>query len=474
MKGARVTREKAGRWFRTAWKVVLDCGFWRFWQTVCLSLILVVLLVPRPTNLISYIMGFSLGFSVVHGSITLWKKGLRAFSSFRAFIPYFALYGAVFVSCFFADDFSRASVYCGRYFSLLLIPLVFIGMTPEFFTRERLRIFAKAFVAGMAVAALWKLGVLLHSYLFNPDLARYKALGFHAGIDEFLRFFRVYIQGYRLCHPSFEALFLNTALVLAGSAWIRGDAFFSSLRGKMLGGVCISLFLLVLLAFSSKMAFFAGVFSLFLLLVYAVHRRRYVLAGAGFALVLLLGILFFPVIRKAIVPRFVPMVQSIAVFSGKDSQTRQDDGSFLPRIYCYRLGWEMFKEKPLFGRGPSYGEEFRRRFQEENAGRLDEAHLQYRHPHNQFIALMDSSGLLGLGVFLWLLAKVVRDAWRGRTLFWGVWLLCLLAICMVDTLFSYTVGFVYLCGFHGMLASMLARRKSQAKGTRAPGTFVSS
>lgn len=430
--------------------------FWRFWQTVCIALFLFVLLFPYPKNLISYVMGFGLGFALVH-ALVLPHQERRRFSLWGKMAPYLAFYAVVFFSCFVSDDFSRAFSYCGKYFSLVLMPLVFLGMTSSFFTVRRLRIFTFAFVAGMVLAALWKLGVLLHCYLFNPDLVRYKDLGFQDGFVEFLRFFRVYTMGYELPHPTFEALFMNAAFSLVSLSWIRGDSFFSSVPGRISGAGCLLLFSLILVVFSSKMAFFLWFLSCFSMLLYAARRKKYLLAGISTGLFLVLFFVSLPLIRSTIVPRFVPTVQNLADFA--EEEEMEDDGSFLPRLYCYELGWEMFRERPLLGYGPAYGDEFRVRFDRAYSPKLDSIHFGYRHPHNQFLAVLVSTGLLGFGVFLWLFLSVFRDVCRSRDVFWWLWFLGLLSVFMVDNLFSFTIGFVYLCGFHGILAARLKNRE---------------
>lgn len=434
-------------------------AFWRFWQTVCIALFLFVLLCPYPKNLISYIMGFALGFSLVH-ALVLPRQERRRFSLWRNMVPYLVFYAVVFLSCFFSDDFSRAFSYCGKYFSLVLIPLVFLGMTASFFTPRRLRIFAFAFVAGMVLAALWKLGVLLHCYLFHPDLVRYKELGFREGLVEFLRFFRVYVTGYELPHPTFEALFMNAAFARVALSWLGGDSFFSSVRGRSCGAGCLLLFFLVLVVFSSKMAFFLWALSCFFILVYAVRRKKYMLAGGTIGILVVLFAAFLPLIRSTIVPRFAPMVQNLAAFPEDGEEEMEDDGSFLPRLYCYRLGWDMFRERPWLGYGPAYGDMFRHRFDEAYSSKLDVIHFGYRHPHNQFLGVLVSTGLLGFSVFLWLFLTVFRDVCRSRDVFWRLWFIGLLLLFMVDMIFSFTVGFVYLCGFHGILAARLENRRS--------------
>lgn len=114
----------------------------------------------------------------------------------------------------------------------------------------------------------------------------------------------------------------------------------------------------------------------------------------------------------------------------------------------------MFKEKPVTGWGAAYGKEFKQRY-EKHLDKLQKRYwLDYKaltHPHNQFLAILDASGIVGGMVFFWLFLCVLRDVWRRKSLFWWIWFAGLLIICTIDVLFNRTVGFIYLCGFHGIL-----------------------
>ncbi len=425
--------------------------FWQFWQTAGIALTLLMVLFPYPSRFTSYVMGFCLGFAVVHS--LLLPKNKRTHATFRYALPYLVLYVILLISSIFSDNISSNLAYCGKYFCLLLIPLVFVGMTPSFFTTRRLRIFAFSLVAGAVIGVLWKFSVF-YQLCFSNRLMVYREHGlgvvFKYGYEYFQYFARVY--RYKLEHPAFEALFELMAMVVVLRAWIKRDVFFSRWYGKILAVFALCAIIIDLLFFCTKTAALGCVVSVFSLWVYALCKKRYVFAGVSAIGVLLLAgsvTLYAP---EMVLSRFYNTMNATKTFlKGENTET---DSSFIPRIYTYKTGWEMFKEKPVTGWGAAYGKEFKQRY-EKHLDKLQKRYwLDYKaltHPHNQLLAILDASGIVGGMVFFWLFLCVLRDVWRRKSLFWWIWFAGLLIICTIDVLFNRTVGFIYLCGFHGIL-----------------------
>ncbi|MCM1170007.1 MAG: O-antigen ligase family protein [Bacteroides sp.] len=208
-----------------------------------------------------------------------------------------------------------------------------------------------------------------------------------------------------------------------------------------------------LLFFCTKTAALGCLCSVFIFWLYAIYRKRYAFAGvSAFGVLLLAGslTLYSP---GMVLTRFQATINAMGSFL-KGNPVEATDASFIPRVNVYKIGWEMFKEKPVFGWGCDYGGEFKRRY-EKYSGK-EEGWSRSRtnilgHPHNQALAIMDSAGLVGLLALVWVFFTALRDVWRRKSLFWWIWFAGLLAICTVDVLFNYTIGFIYLCGFHGIL-----------------------
>ncbi|MDE6631114.1 MAG: O-antigen ligase family protein, partial [Bacteroidales bacterium] len=381
------------------------------------------------------------------------QKGVNA--TFRYALPYLVLYGVLLVSCFFSDNVSNNFSYCGRYFCLFLIPLVFVGMTPSFLTARRLRIFAFCLVAGAVIGALWKFFVLQQVYFCNR-LDVYREQGFSVGIRHFYGNFqfRYFINelGYKLVHPAFEALFELMALVVVLRAWIKRDVFFSHGYGKVLAVFAIGIIIINLLLFCTKTAALECVLSIFALWVYALCKKRYVFVGASAIGVLLcMGVLTFRS-PEMVFSRYNQTIQASKDFL--KGRSTEEDASFIPRIHTYKIGWELFKEKPLTGWGFFYTKEFEQRYKRylnQISRRFEWEKKILIRSHNQLLEIVDSCGIVGGMVFVWILVCVFRDVWRRKSLFWWIWFVGLVVICTIDMPFNRTTGLIYLCGFHGIL-----------------------
>jgi O-antigen ligase len=76
------------------------------------------------------------------------------------------------------------------------------------------------------------------------------------------------------------------------------------------------------------------------------------------------------------------------------------------RVTLWRVGFEIFQESPLWGRGlesvrilsPQYGAKY--------------GLVQHRPPHNLFVKIIAEMGLIGLTVFSWLALTVLLYGWR--------------------------------------------------------------
>lgn len=428
-------------------------SLWQSLQTAGIALILITALFPYPSRFTSYVMGFCLGFALVHRLFLPKQKGANITLHYA--LPYLVLYGLMLVSCFFFDNVSASLSYCGRYFCLWLIPLVFVGMRPSFLTVRRLRIFAFCLVVGAVIGVLWKFFVL-HQVYFSNRLDIYREQGFREGLSHFyenLNFRRFQKDlGYVLVHPAIESLFELMAWVVVLRAWIKRDVFFSHGYGRILGVFAIIIIPINLLFFCTKIAALLCVLSAVALWVYALCKKRYVFVGASAVGVLLCtgGLTLHS--PEMIFSRYNKTIQASKDFlTGRNTE---EDASFVPRIHTYGIGWEMFKEKPLTGWGVFYIHEFGKRYEKYSDNiprRMGEERTILVRPHNQFLDILDFCGIAGGLVFVWLFLCVLRDVWRRKSLFWWIWFADLLVTCTIDMPFNHIVGIIYLCGFHGIL-----------------------
>ncbi len=72
------------------------------------------------------------------------------------------------------------------------------------------------------------------------------------------------------------------------------------------------------------------------------------------------------------------------------------------RTEIYQAGWQMFMEKPLLGWGADSS------VQSEVARRISDFHPDYYVFHNTFLELAVGRGLVGLGLYAWLILCLFR------------------------------------------------------------------
>jgi O-antigen ligase len=84
------------------------------------------------------------------------------------------------------------------------------------------------------------------------------------------------------------------------------------------------------------------------------------------------------------------------------------DTSVGMRLHMYDGAWRIFMEHPVIGAGTGgYEIEMDKRAASSNLP-------SFAHPHNSFLYMAASYGVVGLGVFVWMLAVFIRSAWRAR------------------------------------------------------------
>jgi len=104
--------------------------------------------------------------------------------------------------------------------------------------------------------------------------------------------------------------------------------------------------------------------------------------------------------------------QVVAFKRDRDLTEKETASSVYLRPVLAVLGWHMFLDHPLFGCG---FDQYTYQHQDYLADRSTDLVLEkargYK-PHNVFLAVLTETGLVGLGLFVALLALWVRDAWR--------------------------------------------------------------
>lgn len=83
------------------------------------------------------------------------------------------------------------------------------------------------------------------------------------------------------------------------------------------------------------------------------------------------------------------------------------------RFHMWKGAVEIWKENPVLGVGTGG---YRRALTDVA---VDPKYAIYSHPHNSLLYLAVSYGIVGVGIFVWLMYLVMRRGWRARTTFEG-------------------------------------------------------
>lgn len=131
--------------------------------------------------------------------------------------------------------------------------------------------------------------------------------------------------------------------------------------------------------------------------------RLYTITG-----LLLLGFCFVPQVQK----RIIVAVQDVNNYS-KGLNEKVLDSSAGIRLFFWEGGYRIFKDNPVFGVGTGgYPYAMRALYP-----KIDNRHIG-SNPHNYYVYLLATYGLLGLLLYGWLLFATIKKAWPYRNR-WG-------------------------------------------------------
>jgi O-antigen ligase len=99
------------------------------------------------------------------------------------------------------------------------------------------------------------------------------------------------------------------------------------------------------------------------------------------------------------------------------------------RFVMWQEAWKIFKDKPLLGAGTAG-------FQvEANRNRPG---FGFSHPHNSYLYIVSTYGILGIIIYGWLLAVTLKRAWIARTRLSGHTMLAFLSVILIGGLTDTT------------------------------------
>jgi O-antigen ligase len=136
-----------------------------------------------------------------------------------------------------------------------------------------------------------------------------------------------------------------------------------------------------------------------------------------------------PVVRE----RLWVTIDQVKYQFASEPEVRQGEIDTAPqdRFYMWRGAWEIIKEHPWIGVGTgAYRTVLNARDPDPNASLI-------AHPHNIFLYMGVSYGLMGMVVFIWFLYVTMVNGWRKKDEPEGYFLICVVLV-MVTTGFFNT------------------------------------
>lgn len=214
-------------------------------------------------------------------------------------------------------------------------------------------------------------------------------------------FYDVYVVGmYRaqgVYSPNFlgplAALFAVSTFVLwridGSRRWWRTVILLSAFAG------------LLAVAYSASRGAFVGLIGMLLVWAGLTYPRRYLaFILVGIVCLALLGYFGSERVRWG-VDSAVSELESVAARSSAAPQTNAKLGSVAARLEMWRASWMVFLEHPILGVGRgNYVEAAAEHVAE---GDVHKEVMEHSHPHNAYLEVLVSKGIVGLAVFLALL-----------------------------------------------------------------------
>lgn len=422
-------------------------------QTVSIALLL--LFFWAPFKIPSYLLGVCTGAAVFF-ALTVPKRSF-SFRYLKPYLPLLILYLLCWISLVYSDFTAQAINTCGNAAALFLIPFIFWCMTPRFFSSKRLQGFAVFFVVGCVLELIAKYCQLVYCFnTFGPyfelhyinENFTYHGSRFLYVLNEFFSSQLIYLDWANLksfLHTTVEALAVNIAFTLLFTARINEHPWIRSRFKKFMVDLVLLFFAISLVLSASKTGQFLFAINILLVLILAFRKKRREIAFRLLSLLLVGSALGGYFLGMGIGNRFSQSLQVFKEF--KNDKVALNDGSLLPRIYCWKTAAKMIGERPVFGYGAGCQKNYATQFQTD----YPTYRTVYEHPHNQFLYVLLLGGILCLLLYLWFLVEALLLVWRNRRVwgwiwFWGIFLLgCIdVLLCKQYQLFFVCFPFCFL------------------------------
>lgn len=232
------------------------------------------------------------------------------------------------------------------------------------------------------------------------------------------------------------SLLLTTGIILASFYVLKSE----SKRERLLYAVLMLQYLIPLGYIGGRSGYVALIL-LFPFVVYNILGRRHILKILAASLIATSLLFFSPVMRA----RFVEVKDDIANYRLGNINT-----SIGLRFHMWEIAVSEIKRNPLTGIGTGG---FRKSWEN---NKEDPLLPFFAHPHNSFLHMMVSYGIVGLTGFCYLLWLMLRNGWRGRHSILGFSVFAFTAVFIIGSLtdtqaltFTTAVAFSLFAGLSG-------------------------
>jgi O-antigen ligase len=210
--------------------------------------------------------------------------------------------------------------------------------------------------------------------------------------------------------------------IMMGFFFLRREGR-TAFRVAILGSILLYFFHLVIL--QSRASYVAFVLLIPFIGLTFFQRRKWA-KTAVICLLLPALMMISPIVRERLLLTISQVkyefVGETQMSPGKTQAVPQD------RFHMWHGAWEIFKDHPWIGVGPgAYRTALHARDGDSYASMI-------AHPHNNFLHMGVSYGLIGIVVFVWFLYVLIVSGWRNKDRPEGYFLLCV-------TLVMVTTGF---------------------------------
>lgn len=397
---------------------------------VVARLLVVCVFLPQQIQVVA-----TIGSCIYFVARTIAAKVLPTKNSYLAALSLGSLYLLYFIAAIISPAEHRATAFgfCERMASFLLLPLVFAIVAPNF--RQLIAGQLRYFVYGcLILCALGNAHYLYQHFISGGG----KEAVSHVR-------YRMTFEPFTGIHPTYMSLYLGFAICITAIIWNPVTK-----RDRILKSVFLYTLLLFLLALFSK----SPIIALGIIAIHFLYTQRSKLYDLKWIFVTFGA---FIIAAYAFIPFFRQRLGEALQFSGIGAKGTSADNSFYDRQMIFNTDMDILRRYWLGGVGPGA---LQQRLNERfffHSIRWERA-VGYFDPHNQYLSIWLSLGVVGIVVFIGIMVmQFVRAIRTGNRLY--LYLLIILGVTFfTETLLQRQQGVI----FYSLFTSLFFFSKAKA------------